>query len=114
MHDEIDEKQRKMVEAVLECRPRAKTHAFDDLVKELDNPLMAEMMWIYWGKSSIGYLDWEMPALNRHLRWWKFGQEKRTMRKLLQTPSGKAEVWQMLNDAGAWFVMSHKKKDLTK
>jgi hypothetical protein len=104
MHDDSDEKQRNMVESCVEFRPRAKTPAFDDLVKELDNPLMAEIMWIYWGKGSSGYLDYEMPALNRHLRWWKFGQEKRTMRKLLQTPIGKAEVWQMLNDAAAWLL----------
>ncbi len=39
MLEDIDEKQRKMVESMAECRPRAKTLAFDDLVKELDNPL---------------------------------------------------------------------------
>lgn len=103
MYDEIDERQRQHVEAMLQSRPRPKTAAFDKLVNELGNPLMAELMWIFWGKASIYYLDGEIPALNRHLRWWKFGQEKRTIRKLLRTPEGKEEVWQMLNDAGAWF-----------
>lgn len=104
MHDEIDEKQRKMVESMAESRPRAKTLAFDDLVKELDNPLMAEIMWVYWGADAIKCLDQAPPSLNSHLRWWKFGQEKHTMRKLLQSPAGKAEVWHMLNAAGAWIV----------
>ncbi|MEQ1536641.1 MAG: hypothetical protein ABL923_12280 [Burkholderiaceae bacterium] len=104
MHDDSDEKQRKMVESCVEFRPRTKTPAFEDLVKEIDNPLMAELMWIYWGVDAIKTLDQAPPYLNSHLRWWKFGQEKRTMRKLLQTPTGKAEVWQMLNDAAAWVL----------
>lgn len=104
MQDGIDEKQRKMVEAMVSSRPRDKTPAFDDLVNELGNPLMAEIMWVYWGKGAISCIDQAPPYLNSHLRWWKFGQEKRTIRKLLQTPEGKAEVWQMLNDAGAWLV----------
>lgn len=102
MMDETDEKHREAVEAWMKDRPRAKTEAFDLLVKELDNELMAEMMWLYWGAGAIKGLDGAPPYLNHHLRWWKFGQEKRTMRKLLKTPQGKAEVWQMLSDAAAW------------
>lgn len=102
MLDEIDEKQKAMVQAWMKDRPTTKTPIFDQLVKELDNELMAEMMWIYWGEGAIKCLDQASPYLNSHIRWWKFGQEKRTIRKLIKTPQGKAEVWQMLNDAGAW------------
>jgi hypothetical protein len=103
MIDEIDEKNRKGVEAWAKERPRVRTEAFDQLVEALDgNTLLAEMMWVYWGPASLRTLDSEMPALNPHLRWWKFRQEKNTIRKLIRTPSGKAWVWQMLNDAGAW------------
>ena len=103
MMDETDEKQRAFVEACIASRPRGKTEVFDLLVKELDNELMAEMMWIYWGAAAVN-LDSAPSYFNQHLRWWKFDQEKRTFRKLLQTPKGKAEVWQMLNDASAWLL----------
>jgi hypothetical protein len=102
MFKEIDEQNRAMVEAWIKNRPRAKTQVFDQLLHELGSPLLAEIMWVYWGASSPDYLDWPMPALNTHLRWWKFGQERRTIRKLIQTPEGRAGVWQMLHDAGAW------------
>jgi hypothetical protein len=102
MFEEIDEKHRKMVESWVKARPRTKTKFFDRLVIEIGSPLMAEIMWVYWGPSAIEYLDWPMPALNTHLRWWKLGQRKRTIRKLIQTINGRNEVWQMLHDAGAW------------
>lgn len=101
--DEIDEQQRKMVETMIACRPRAKTEKFDELVEQLGNPLMAELMWIYWGAGALKALDDEAKALNPHLRWWKFGQKRNTIRSLVREPAGKQWVWQMLNDFGAWF-----------
>lgn len=100
--DVIDEKHRVMVEAWVRDRPRVKTPIFEHLVRELNNELMAELMWAYWGEGAIGSLDQTPPYLNTHLRWWKFGQEKYTIRKLMQSPNGREKVWQMLNDAGAW------------
>jgi hypothetical protein len=101
--DDIDEANRKMVEAWVLDRPRVRTESFNKLVDELKgNTLMAEIMWVYWGEGSIGCLDSVAPYLNHHLRWWKFGQEKNTIRKLIKTAEGKAWVWQMLNEAGAW------------
>ncbi len=94
---------RQMVEAWVKERPNPKTDAFDELVKELKgDELMAEMMWVYWQAGALSCLDETAPYFNRHLRWWKFRQEKNTIRKLIQTPEGKAWVWQMLHDAGAW------------
>lgn len=84
-------------------RPRHKTEQFDQLLKELDGDVwMAELMWVYWGKAALRVLDDAMPALNPHLRWWKLGQKKNTIRSLLKEPDGKQWVWQMLHDAGAW------------
>lgn len=98
--DEINER---AARAWVADRPRPKTESFDQLLKELGGDRwMAEWMWVYWGKGAIGYLDWEMPALNPHLRWWKFGQKRNTIRSLLREPDGKQWVWQMLHDAGAW------------
>lgn len=102
MSKEIDEKNRCFAETLVSTRPRTKTKEFERLARELDSELMAEVMWVFWGPSAPEYLDWLMPALNTHLRWWKFGQQKRTIRKLIQTPEGRAEVWQMLHDASAW------------
>jgi hypothetical protein len=48
---------------------------------------MAELMWVYWGKGALHILDDAMPALNPHLRWWKFGQKKNTIRSLLKQPA---------------------------
>ena len=109
MMDVIDEKQRKMVESSVEyAKSRDAYHPHPDKLQELiaaldGNELMAQLLWVYWGRGALRYIDGEIPVLNRHLRWWKFKQEKRTIRKLIQTPEGKAEVWQMLNDYGAWF-----------
>jgi hypothetical protein len=98
-----DEINRKAVEAWEKDRPHPKTDAFDQLVKELDgDELMARMMWVFWQSGSLSYLDWPKPEFNRHLRWWKFKQEKNTIRTLIKTPKGKMWVWQMLHDAGAW------------
>lgn len=92
-----------VVEAWEKERPHAKTAAFDQLVKELNSDeLLARMMWVFWQSSSLGYLDWPKPEFNHHLRWWKFGQKKNTIRELIKTEEGKAWVWQMLHDAGAW------------
>lgn len=98
--DEINER---AARASMADRPRPKTEQFDQLLKELGGDLwMAELMWVYWGKAALGVLDDAMPALNPHLRWWKFGQKKNTIRSLLNEPDGKQWVWQMLHDAGAW------------
>ena len=68
-----DEINAAVVQAWAKDRPRAKTEAFDRLLKELNgDTLMAEMMWLYWGKDALKYLDWEKPEFNQHLRWWKF------------------------------------------
>lgn len=98
-----DEINAAVVQAWAKDRPRAKTEAFDRLLKELNgDTLMAEMMWLYWGKDALKYLDWEKPEFNQHLRWWKFKQKKNTIRSLISAPGGKQWVWQMLHDAGAW------------
>ena len=84
-------------------RPRPKTEHFDRLLKELDGDIwMAEWMWVYWGADALQILDHEIKALNPHLRWWKFGQKRNTIRTLLREPDGKQWVWRMLHDAGAW------------
>jgi hypothetical protein len=103
MTELTDEVNQRLVEAIKVHRPQHKTDAFDQLVKELSgDELMAEVMWYYWQADALKSLDGYIPALNTHLRWWKFGQEKNTIRKLIQTPEGKKWVWRMLHDAGAW------------
>lgn len=98
-----EEVNRRFVLAWLKDRPRVKTDAFPHLLAALNgDELMAEIMWAYWGVESIKYLDWPKPEFNRHLRWWRFRQEKNTIRKLIQSPEGKLWVWQMLHDASAW------------
>lgn len=102
MFKEIDEKNRYFAETLVSTRPRTKTKEFESLAQELDSELMAEVMWAFWGRGALACLDQAPPYLNTHLRWWKFGQQKRTIRKLIQTPEGRAEVWQMFHDASAW------------
>lgn len=49
-----DEVNATAVQAWMKERPRPKTEAFDQLVQELNGDvLMAEMMWIYWGKGAL-------------------------------------------------------------
>ncbi len=98
--DEINEG---LARAWMNDRPRPKTDHFDQLLKELSGDVwMAEVMWVYWGKGALGMLDAEMKVLNPHLRWWKFGQRRNTIRSLLKEPDGKQWVWRMLHDASGW------------
>jgi hypothetical protein len=84
-------------------RSEPRTEKFDQLIYELDGDAeMAETMWLYWGADALQVLDHEIKALNPHLRWWKFGQKRNTIRTLLREPDGKQWVWRMLHDAGAW------------
>ena len=100
-----DEVNLRFVESCVAHRPRAKTEVFAQLVVELDgDTLMAEMMWVYWGDGALKQLDWKKHEFNQHLRWWKFRQKKNTIRSLIQAPSGKQRVWQMLHDASAWLL----------
>lgn len=100
-----DEVNREFVDSCVKHRPRAKTEAFDQLVRDLNGDvLMAEMMWIYWGKGALKAMDAEMPALNPHLRWWRLWQKRNTIRSLVRDPNGKQWVWQMLHDASAWLL----------
>ncbi len=101
-----DEMKERFAKAWVAERPRHKTEYFDQLLKEVTDlngdVWMAEVMWAYWGKAALRVLDDAMPALNPHLRWWKFGQKKNTIRSLLREPNGKQWVWRMLGDASAW------------
>ena len=79
-----------------------KTLDFDILVKEVGDINMAEYIWAYWGNNSLSMLNFAMPALNQNRKWWQFLKPKNTIKSLIQSEEGRDEVWQMLNDAGAW------------
>lgn len=101
--DEINER---LARAWMAERPRHKTEFFDKLLKEITDlngdVWMAELMWVYWGRGALKALDEEIPAINPHIRWWKFGQKKNTVRSLLKEPDGKQWVWRMLHDVSGW------------
>jgi len=83
-------------------RPRPKGPLFYDLVKELGDPAIAEMLWLYYGGASLAIIDSDIPYLNSHRRWWQIWKKKNTIRSLMDTMDGKRWIWQMLHDAGAW------------
>lgn len=79
-----------------------KTSDFDLLVKEVGDINMAEIIWAYWNDDALTVLDFAMPALNRDRKWWQFLKPQNSIKSLLKSEEGRVEVWQMLNDAGAW------------
>jgi len=91
-----------IIEALAEERPRPKGPVFYELVKELGDPAIAEMLWLYYGGASLAIIDSHIPYLNSHRRWWQVWKKKNTIRSLMSTTVGKRWIWQMLHDAGAW------------
>lgn len=85
-------------------RPPVFTDEYDDLIREVGDPYLAEMIWIVYGKGSIGMIRYPIKALNGDRHWWQPWRPKNTVLSLIKTREGKAWVWQMLHDAGAWLL----------
>lgn len=80
------------------------TDEYHDLVREIGDPYLAEMIWTIYGEGSMNMVRYPIKALNGHRYWWQLWKPKNTVLSLIKTREGKAWVWQMLHDAGAWLL----------
>lgn len=94
----LDEEQREWVSAQKLEAPHYRFDLWNRLILDTQSRLLALALWACWDSDSLKMLDSPLPALNTQLRWWKYGQEKRTLRKLIQTNQGRAEAWRLLTD----------------
>jgi len=88
-----------------ECKKRnnfAKNKIFDALVGELDDPILAEVIWSYCGYRSLEAIDDASGYFNKNRFWWQFWKKKNTIRSLVKSSNGKRWVWQMIHDLTAF------------
>lgn len=91
----------RFVQAWKESRPRPKGAEFPKLAESLEDPMLTEIIWLFYGSDSLRIINSPLGALNsgsRRLRFWR----KDTIVSLVATREGKRRVWQMLHDASAW------------
>lgn len=99
----LSELNQNVLRAWREHRPRDLKGRYPELVDVLGDPHLSEMIWIMYGEGALSTIVFPLKALNDDRSWWKFWVEKNTIASLARTRDGKARVWQMLHDAGAWF-----------
>lgn len=91
----------RFVQAWQQSRPRPKGVEFPSLVEQLGDPMLAEIIWIFYGRDSFRVINAPLKALGGSNSWWRFWQ-KDTILSLVSTSEGKRKIWQMLHDASAW------------
>jgi len=87
-----------------ECKKRdfpVKNKIFNILLDVLEDPILAEVIWSYYGDDSIEAIDDAASYFNKTRSWWKFWKKKNTIRLLVKSPNGKRWVWQMFHDLRA-------------
>jgi hypothetical protein len=94
--DAMDKKYADEINALGVTEIEKKNELFFKLVPEIGTLPLPEALWTVWGAASLEMLDAPLPEFNEHLRWWKFKQEKRTMRQLIKTTQGREEVWRFV------------------
>lgn len=98
----LSELNQSMLSAWQSSRPREVSGSYLRLRDSLGDPYLAEMIWILYGEGSLGTIGFPIQALNGDRPWWKWWGERNTILSLSRTREGKARVWRMLHDAGAW------------
>jgi len=96
----LSEENLRLFNAVKRAHPRPKGSIFRSLDKELGDPILAEMIWLYYGVLSFEVINIGDACFNPKRRcWWKFWKRKNTIKSLIKTKEGKKMVWQTLHDA---------------
>jgi hypothetical protein len=94
--ERVDEEHREWINALNFEKPQKHIDLWNRIMLDTQSELLTLALWRCWGSDSLKMLDSPLPALNIHLRWWKYGQERRTLRKMIQTDRGREEAWGLL------------------
>jgi len=86
-----------LLEEWREKYPRHKGPIFDEITKALGDPIIAEMIWIYYGIMSFPLIDAHLDCFSQAGRIMGFWKRKKTIRSLIRTNAGKELIWKFLH-----------------